>query len=122
MAFRRRVTPMRTGAETLRWGSVRGSGRAPNSFHPCGAASARPHRDRGQSKLVLGDVGVVLNEVSAEHDVQQGYALAELRDSAKTRIGEWQSRRPGARRPKFVSLSNNERRVASLGRTCAVLS
>ena len=85
-------------------------------------ASAPPHHDRGQSKLVPGDVGVVLNEVSAEHDVQQGYPLAELRDSAKTRIGEWQSRRPGARQPKFVSLSNNERRVASLGRTCAVLS
>jgi hypothetical protein len=85
MAFRRWVTPMRTGAETLRWGSVRGSGRAPSSFHPCGAASARPHRDRGQSKLVPGDVGVVLNEVTAEHDVQQGYALADLRDSTKTR-------------------------------------
>jgi len=103
MAFRRWVTPMRTGAETLRRGSVRGSGRAPSSFHPCGAASARPHRDRGQSKLVPGDVGVVLNEVSAKRDVQQGYALADLRDSTKTRIGEWQIRRPGARRPKFVS-------------------
>jgi hypothetical protein len=44
MAFRRRVTPIRTRAETLRWGKRQGLGESSHSFHPCGAASARPSR------------------------------------------------------------------------------
>src|SRR5437870_928302 len=50
MAFRRRVRPIRTRAETLRWGKRQGLGESSHSFRPCGAARARPYRDRGQAK------------------------------------------------------------------------
>ena len=50
MAFRRRVRPIRTRAETLRWGKRQGLGESSHSFRPCGAARARPYLDRGQPK------------------------------------------------------------------------
>jgi hypothetical protein len=59
MAFRGPVTPMRTGAETLRWGSVRGLGESSQFVSPlrCRKRSA-PTGTEDQSKLVPGDVGV----------------------------------------------------------------
>jgi len=87
MALRRRVTPIEDGAETLRRGSVRGSARVPNSFHPCGAASARPDRDRGQSKLVPGDVACT-DKVSAQHNVQPGRQICHSPIASRL-IGEF---------------------------------
>ena len=77
-------------------------------MHPCGAASARPYRDRGQSKLVAWRR--VLNEVSAEHDVQHICTPTELRHSAKMRIGQRQSPR-GAARAREYRRSARTRRV-----------
>jgi hypothetical protein len=65
MAFRRRVTLMRTRAETLRRGSVRGSGRAPIRFTPAVPQALGPYLDRGQSKLVADDFRCVLNDFEA---------------------------------------------------------
>ena len=70
MAFLRRVTPMRTRAESLRWGKRRALGESSPFVSPPAVPQALgPIATEGRSKLVASDVRV-LNEVSAEHDVQ----------------------------------------------------
>src|SRR5438552_11943031 len=101
MALRRRVTPIEDWAETLRRGSVRGSGELPIRSTPAVPQALGPTATEDKASSSPATSGV-LNKVSAQHNVQPGRQICHspIRLSADRRV---QLRvAPRARRPKFV--------------------